>query len=103
MPIEFIKNNVASTVLPNKSAKPEALDNKNPTAVAASSKDDTVSITAMTQGIKQSSELESSESLVNEARVAKLKAAIQDGSYVVDHQRLAKKMLQFEFNIPDTT
>lgn len=95
MSIESISNSIASSVLANKSAKKEAVDNKSATAITASSKDDTVSITSITQGLP--------EQTVDDSRVARIRAAIQDGSYVVDPERIAKKMLQFEFNIPDST
>jgi len=103
MPIESINNTVANPVLPNKSAKRDAIDNKSQASGTASAMDDTVSINAMTQGIKQTAELTSPVQMVNEAHVAKIRSAIQDGSYEINHERLAQKMMQFEFNIPDTT
>jgi negative regulator of flagellin synthesis FlgM len=103
MPIESINNTIASAVLPNKSAKKDSIENKSQTASTANVMDDTLSINAMTQGIKHTAELDSPEHMVNEPRVAKIRAALQDGSYEINHERLAKKMLQFEFNIPDTT
>lgn len=104
MPIESINNNIVSAVLQSKFAKKDPVDNKGSAASTSSSAtDDTVSITATTHGIKQTAEVDSPEQAVNEVRVAKIKTALQDGNYVIDHDRLAKKMLQFELNIPDTT
>lgn len=103
MPIESIKNTVANPVLPGKSAKKDAVDQKGQAASAAVTASDTVSLTSMSHGLKRSAEVDSHDQQVNEARVAKIKAAIQDGSYVIDPERIAKKMLQFESNFPDTT
>jgi negative regulator of flagellin synthesis FlgM len=41
--------------------------------------------------------------VVNEARVAAIKAAVQSGSYQIDAGRVAKKILQFEQNLPNST
>lgn len=103
MPIESINNAVTNPVLPNKSAKKDSVDSKGQPPGATTTLDDTVSINAMTQGFKQSAELTPPVQVVNEAHVAKIRTALQDGSYEINHERLAKKMMQFEFNIPDTT
>lgn len=103
MPIESIKNNVANPVLPGKSAKKDAVDSKSQAASAATTTGDTVSLTSTTQGLKHHAKIDAQDQQVNEARIAKIKAAIQDGSYVIDPERVAKKMLQFESNFPDTT
>lgn len=103
MPIEPIKNSVANPVIPGKTAKKDVIDLKPQTSSSTAVSDDIVSLTAMPQGLKQSAEVDAQAMALNESRIAKIKAAIQDGSYVVDHERLAKKMLQFELNFPDTT
>lgn len=103
MPIESIKNPVANPVLPGKSAKKDVVDLKSQASGAAAVSDDTVSLTSMSQGMNHSTEVDAQTMALNESRIAKIKAAIQDGSYVVDPERLAKKMLHFELNFPDTT
>jgi negative regulator of flagellin synthesis FlgM len=40
---------------------------------------------------------------VNENRVAAIKSAIQNGSYTVNPERVADKMLQFDDKLPDST
>lgn len=104
MSIESINNSRTNAVLSGKTAKKDASDTKNPPALTTSgAMDDTVSLTSMPQGLRHTAESLAPEQLVNDARIAKVRAAIEDGSYVVNPERVAKKMLQFEFNTPDTT
>jgi len=41
------------------------------------------------------------ESVVNEQKVAHVRAALQSGSYQVDPEKIAEKMLDLESNIDD--
>ena len=41
--------------------------------------------------------------VVNEDRVAAIKAAVQSGSYQVDSAKVAQKIIQFEQNLPNST
>ncbi len=41
--------------------------------------------------------------VVNEDRVAAVKAAVQSGSYQVDSAKVAQKIIQFEQNLPNST
>lgn len=102
MSIESIHNNVANALLSGKAARKDPVESKSSSTLATGVKDDTVSISSMPQGLKQLAEGDSSP-VSNEARLAEIRASIKDGSYLIDPQRLAKKMLQFESKLPDTT
>ena len=39
---------------------------------------------------------------VNAERVAQLKSAIEDGSYQIDNEKLAKNIIKFEQELPNT-
>ncbi len=57
---------------------------------------ETVQLSPAAQQLQQASEKLRDTPEVDEARVARLRQAIADGSYQVDPQRLAAKMLAFE-------
>lgn len=65
--------------------------------------DDTVRITSTAQDIKKALDASASTPVVNENKVAELKAALQAGTYQVDPDRVADKMLQLETKLPNTT
>ncbi|MCQ4261900.1 flagellar biosynthesis anti-sigma factor FlgM [Stutzerimonas stutzeri] len=57
---------------------------------------DTVQLSPEAQRLQQASDKLNDQPTVNQERVAELKKAIADGSYQVDSQRVAAKMLAFE-------
>lgn len=59
------------------------------------SKGDTVRISDAAQALQRSSTT-SGDNQVNSDRVAQIKAAIEDGSYKIDNERIAERMLQFD-------
>lgn len=65
--------------------------------------EDTVSLTTTAQDIKSAAEASSSTPVINETRVAQIKADLQSGRYQINAERIAEKMLQFERKLPDST
>jgi negative regulator of flagellin synthesis FlgM len=57
---------------------------------------ETVHLSREAQQLQKVSEKLRDQPVVNKERVAQLKAAIEDGSYQVDSQRVASKLLNFE-------
>ena len=63
---------------------------------ASGNTSDTVQLSPEAQRLQQAADKLNDQPAVDQARVAKLKEAIADGSYQVDSQRVAAKMLAFE-------
>ncbi len=95
MVIESITNKVGSPVQHTKSATKNAVDAK-PQASATMVNEDTVSL-------KNIQANDTSTPVANEARIANLKAAIESGSYRINPEQIASKMMQLDFNLPNTT
>ncbi|TPQ26671.1 flagellar biosynthesis anti-sigma factor FlgM [Methylomonas koyamae] len=100
MAIESISGKPVTTSIPAKAGVKDAAEPKQRTETSAVT--DTVEITATAQDIKTAATGVSAP-LVNEDRVAAIKAAIQAGSYQVNAERVAEKMLQFDQQLPDST
>ncbi len=62
---------------------------------AQSGQGDTVRISDAAQALQRSADAQSGVE-VDTDRVAQIKAAIEDGSYKVDNERVAERMLQFD-------
>jgi negative regulator of flagellin synthesis FlgM len=68
-------------------------------AAASQAKTDNSDKVTLTQAVAQVSNLEQkalSVDIDNSARIAELKSAIQDGSYQIDAERVADKLMQTE-------
>lgn len=68
----------------------------NAQANATGSAGESVQLSPEAQRLQQASEKLSGQPSVDQERVAKLREAIADGSYQVDSQRVASKLLAFE-------
>lgn len=78
-----------------KTAPKSDVDSSQKTANSSSVKDDSVAITDAAQEIKKAFG-SSPETAVDVNRVASIKKAIADGSYTIDAEKVAQKMIQFE-------
>jgi len=101
MAIESITGKPISTPLPAKTSAKDSVDLKEKSALGAPA--DTVEITAAAQDIKSATAVGTSAPVVNEDRVAAIKAAVQNGSYQVNAERVAEKLLQFEGQLSNST
>ena len=78
-------------------ATPKAeLDAVKRPALNITEKTDSVALTTISQEIKKAVAADSSQPTVDIDRVAKVKKALADGTYSVNAERLAKKLLQFD-------
>jgi negative regulator of flagellin synthesis FlgM len=68
---------------------------KKPTT-ASPEKTDSVALTTTTQEIKKAFESSSSQPTVDMDRVAAVKKALADGTYSINAERIAKKMIQLD-------
>jgi negative regulator of flagellin synthesis FlgM len=85
-----------------KTAPKTDVDSAKQSAASSVEKDDSIAITAIAKEIHKT--LESSASAASSAvdfdRVAAVKKALADGSYTVNAEKVAKKLIQFEKLMP---
>ena len=93
---------IVNTATQTKSTSQATLETKQPPAKLATD-EDTVSITAQAQDLKKATDAIASAPIIDEKRVAALKTAIEAGQYSIDPDRVAKKILQQEIQLPNTT
>ena len=98
MTIESIKSRT-NNLSPIKPVQKVEVDEQKQVTARSIRKDDDVTVTAVIQGIRRTVE-SSSESAVDMDRVSAVKKAIVDGSYKINAEQIAKKMIQFEELMP---
>jgi len=94
MSIENITNRLQSAGLPRAVNKTTP---ESPNASAPVAAEDSVALTGPAN-LQQAMEVLSATPIVNSERVATLKAAIAQGQYTIDPERIANKILEFEQN-----
>ena len=99
MTIELItgRTNTAPTI---KTPPKADIDSGKKAPVKSAGTDDSITITAMAQGIQKVFESASSTTNVDVDRVAAVKKALADGSYQINAERIAGKMIQYEKLMP---
>ena len=88
------------TPLTIKTTQKDEIDSGKKASVKSTEKHDSIEITAMAQGIKKAVESSSSATIVDVDRVATIKKALADGSYQINAERIAEKMIQYEKLMP---
>jgi negative regulator of flagellin synthesis FlgM len=94
-------NNIKLLVQPDlgSSRNTSVRDNQQNAKTVNADRSDTVSLTSAAEQIQSLQQVVSDSSIVDADRVATLKAAIADGSYVVDSAKLAQNLLNIEFQL----
>lgn len=95
MAIENITGRTRTPVATNTGLKAE-VDSGNKVSTKQAEKTDSIAITAVAQGIKKTLESSSSGSIVDVERVAAAKKALADGSYQINPEKIAGKMIAHE-------
>jgi negative regulator of flagellin synthesis FlgM len=85
---------------PIKAAPKTDVDGVKETAVSNTEKNDSIAITAIAKEIHKAFESTSASSAVDFDRVSAVKKALADGSYSINAERVAKKLIQFEKLLP---
>jgi negative regulator of flagellin synthesis FlgM len=78
----------------NKANPKLEVDSGKKTSIDNIGNNDSIAITAMAQSITKA--FESSSSSVDVDKVASVKKALADGSYQINGERIAEKMIQYE-------
>lgn len=94
--------NAVNTTTQTKSANKAKFETQHQ-PVNLATDEDTVNITGKAQDIKRATDSIASAPAVDTKRVEALKAAIDSGQYTIDPDRVAKKLLQQEIQLPNTT
>jgi len=98
MDITGLPNKRVDTAPPNKTtAKTNSKVEPNADSIKTG---DGVRITSTSQEIKAQLSTDSSATEINEERVAAVRTALQSGSYRIDSEQIARKMLAFEEQLP---
>ena len=88
------------TPLTIKAPQEAEIDSEKNAPVKSTGKNDSIAISAMAQGIKKAFESSSAATIVDVDRVAAVKKALADGSYQINAERIAEKMIQYEKLMP---
>ena len=88
------------TPLTIKTTQKAEIDSGKNASINSAEKNDSIAITAMAQEIKKAFESSPSVTIVDADRVAVVKKALADGSYQINAERIAEKMIQYEKSMP---
>lgn len=75
-------------------------DSEKKEVIKSAEGNDSIVITAMAQRIKKAFEASASVTIIDIDRVAAVKKALADGSYQVNAERIAEKMIEYEKLMP---
>ena len=98
-------NNIKSLVQPelnssrNTTARDTQKDAKTAATTVNADRSDTVSLTNAAEQIQSLQKVVADSPVFDAERVESIKAAIADGSYIVDSAKLAQNLLNFEFQL----
>ncbi|MDO9161291.1 MAG: flagellar biosynthesis anti-sigma factor FlgM [Methylococcaceae bacterium] len=95
MAIDSITGRVNNLTTLKTAPKVELDATKKPT-VNNTEKTDSVALTTATQEIKKTFEASSAQTPVDSDKVAAIKKALADGTYKINAEQIAKKIIQFE-------
>ena len=97
MPINVNNAGLKNTNIDTKGNRPvDAGNNSNNAPAPSKSGGDSVSLTSEAKQLSGLQDKAMNSSGVDQAKVDRIKAQIEDGSYKVDVERLASKLAQFE-------
>jgi negative regulator of flagellin synthesis FlgM len=99
MTIESITGKTHTSLTIKTTPKAE-IDSEKKASIKSTERNDSIAITAVAQGIKKFSESSSAVTIVDIDRVAAVKKALADGSYQINAERIAEKMIQYEKLMP---
>lgn len=88
------------TIQTIKTAQKAEVDGTKETTVSSTEKNDSIAITAVAKEIHKAFESSSASSAIDFDRVSAVKKALADGSYSINAERVAKKLIQFEKLLP---
>ena len=88
------------TQIPIKTTHKAEMDSGKNASIKSAEKNDSIAITAMAQDIKKAFESSPSVTIVDADRVTAVKEALADGSYQINAERIAEKMIQYEKLMP---
>lgn len=88
------------TPLAFKTTPKNEIDSGKKASIKSAESNDNIEITALAQDIKKAFESSSSSAIVDVDRVAAVKKALADGSYQINAERIAEKMIQYEKLMP---
>jgi negative regulator of flagellin synthesis FlgM len=95
MAIDGITGKTRAPMTGNAGQKTE-VESINKASIKQAEKTDSIAITDVAQAIKKTLQSSSSATLVDMKRVAAVKSALADGSYKVNADKIAEKMIQHE-------
>jgi negative regulator of flagellin synthesis FlgM len=95
MAIESISGRTRVPVI-NSSGQKTEVDGGNKLSAKQAEKADSIAITDIAQGIKKTLETSASADVVDVERVNAVKKALAEGSYQINAEKIAEKMIQHE-------
>lgn len=95
MAIDIITGRTRAPATSNTVSKAD-VDSGNKVSTKQAEKSDSIAITAMAQGLKKTIETSSFGSVVDVDRVAAVKKSLADGTYQINPEKIAGKMIEHE-------